>query len=161
MDRFPRDPWMAVQHGWVAMRRKDWPDAIARWDFVRRHFPSQLQGYVDGGAALREAGLLDDADLVLRNGMTLFPGEPWLAIHYAWVAHFRADWEDAARRWEDVRTRFPEVTIGYLEGARALTLAGRSEEAAQLLAAAAAKFPDDREVGAASARRRSSMSSRT
>ncbi|HVH75856.1 MAG TPA: glycosyltransferase 61 family protein [Stellaceae bacterium] len=139
--RFPDDPWMAVHYGWVAMRRKDWPEAAARWDRVRARFPDNPVAWVEGGWALREADRLDEADAVSSAGIERFPDNPWPAVHYGWVAMRRRDWQEAARRWDAARQRFPDHDVGYVDGGWALLEAGRLDEAEGVLAAAIEKFP--------------------
>src|SRR6185437_6976398 len=37
--RFPDEQSAAVEHGWSANRRRDWPEAVQRWEAVRRRYP--------------------------------------------------------------------------------------------------------------------------
>jgi len=232
MGRFPEHPGFAIHHGWMAMRRADWTEASRRWAAMRDRFLDQPVAFYEGGLALREAGLLDEADAVLAagaarfpdnaevfrhyalnadrrgsritalarwedlcrrfpddargrlelerarsearvdasksigsffedadalaksgqfddaeallfGGMELFPDNPGLAIHHGWMAMRRADWAEAARRWERVRGLFPEQPVAYYEGGLALREAGFLEEAEAVLASGIARFPDN------------------
>lgn len=142
MQRFPRDPGMAIHYAQVAMRPKNWDEAADRWGIVRAKFPEHPSGYQSGGWASREAKRFDEADAVLRVGMVLFPEDRWIAIHYAWVARHRPDWMEAAQRWSMVRAKFPEEVAGYVDGGWALLEVGRLEEADDVLSVAVQKFPD-------------------
>jgi tetratricopeptide (TPR) repeat protein len=61
----------------------------------------------------------------------------------------RADWSEARRCWEEVRTRFPNHPAGYLGVGTALREMGRWEEAEALLATAVERFPSDLALTAA------------
>jgi predicted Zn-dependent protease len=62
-------------------------------------------------------------------------------IDYAAYAAHQGDWQEAAERWAEVRTRFPDDLIGYTGGVRALLEVGRSYEAEKILEEAKRRFP--------------------
>ncbi len=63
----------------------------------------------------------------------------------------RGDWPEAVRLWLRVRASAPDSTSAYLGGAAALGAAGRQDEAEQLLAEAAERFPAHQQIATARA----------
>ena len=143
---YAKDPAAAIEYAWLANSRRDWPEALRRWAAIREHFPDQPHGYAGAAAALRDAGEFDQADALLQAGFERFPDIVWLSYDHGWVAHIRHDWPEAARRWEIVRQRAPDVLVGYTSGAIALREMGRMAEAEALLADAAERFPAEPRV---------------
>jgi predicted Zn-dependent protease len=90
--------------------------------------------YRVGHDAFRHAGRVAEIDDILAAGVARLPDEPSLAIAYAWAAHNRADWPEAAARWAAARDRFPDEREPVLRGAEALEAAGRADEAQALRA---------------------------
>jgi SAM-dependent methyltransferase len=76
---------------------------------LMRDFTLTLQG---AGQAEAQEALLSDA--ILR-----FPDNSWFATEYASLASQRGDLEDAACRWEAVRSRWPDQVPENLAAARA------------------------------------------
>jgi tetratricopeptide (TPR) repeat protein len=140
------DPAAAIDHAQLTHAKRDWPEALRRWAAVREQFPDQPQGYSGAAVAHRESGQFDLADALLQQALGRFPNVVSLAFEYGWVAHSRRDWAEAARRWETVRARAPDVLVGYISGAVALREAGCMAEAEALLLDAARRFPNDLRV---------------
>jgi tetratricopeptide (TPR) repeat protein len=60
LTRMPNYYDLACDHAELAMRRKDWPEALRRWQAVRERFPKDRRsefGFLDTTTALSEAGL--------------------------------------------------------------------------------------------------------
>jgi FkbM family methyltransferase len=108
MQEFPLDLWTAADHAAIAMRRRDWGEALRRWDDVQRRFPSHPLGYSGKGEVLRDAGRFDEAEAVFADALQRFPDNVWLATHHAAVASSRHDWATALRRWQELTSRFPD-----------------------------------------------------
>jgi len=106
-EKFPNDPWVAIHRAWVAMRRPDWAEAVLRLEAVRRRFPDEASGYVDGGWALFEAGRLDEADSLLAIAVEKFPEQESAFFHYARTAAARNSWREALVRWRKLQDLFP------------------------------------------------------
>lgn len=140
------DPGPVIEHAWLAHTERDWPEALRRWSAIRERFPDQPQAYSGAAIAHRNSGDFDQADALLQTALQRFPDVVWLTFEHGWVAHVRRDWPEAARRWEVVRARAPDVLVGYTAGATALRELGRREEAAAMLQDAAQRFPDDLHV---------------
>lgn len=144
--RFPADLGVAVAWADLAMRRRDWPEAAARWQTVRTLFPNDAHAVTECGRALLDAGRPDDADALLGDAAARFSDHAGIARAWADVAMRRHLWAEAVSRWAIVRERFPDRADGFAEGARALRMAGRTEEAEQLLDAASERFPAEASI---------------
>src|ERR1017187_4067424 len=111
IDRFPADPKPALDYAMMAYARREWPEAIRRFQIVRSRFPDVLDGHRFVGDLLFGQRQFDEADVVLREAISRFPDEPRLAISYAWSAHLKGDkvgeWQEASERWHSLVSRFP------------------------------------------------------
>jgi tetratricopeptide (TPR) repeat protein len=150
--QFPTSSEVATNYGWVANARRDWHEAVRRWELVRQRYPESPSGYVGGGAALRELGRLDEAEAVLRSGMERLPHNIDIAVTRAGIASSRGDWTEALRRWDEVRSRFPDSASAVVGGAAALGKLGRLDEADRLLAEGVERCPARADIAVAFAR---------
>jgi tetratricopeptide (TPR) repeat protein len=141
MDRFPRSAGPAAVYAWQAFKRKDYEEALRRYQEAIRRDPRDIRGYTGIARVLRDTGRFDEADASLRQAQRRFPSALEVHADLAWLAQQRGDWPEAVRRWEAFRTRFPKAELGYHHGAAALRKAGRVADADALLAEAAARFP--------------------
>jgi len=57
----------------IAHERQDWPEAVRRWEALRKRFPMAEVGYTLGADSLRNAGRAADADAVLAEAAARFP----------------------------------------------------------------------------------------
>jgi len=135
---------VAGEHAWLANHRRDWAEAVTRWEAFRQRFPNQQGGYTAGSVAFRELGRFEEAEALLQSALERFPGEQAPIVEHAWLAVARRDWPEAIQRWGRVRKDFPEHVEGYLRGASALTEMRRYEEAEALLSKGMRRFPDHR-----------------
>jgi predicted Zn-dependent protease len=119
----------------VAEHRKDWEEAERRWVAIRNRFPLDSMAYLYGLRPLYTLGRVAEAEKVLLDAMERIRDDPALLTEYAWIAHRRSDWAEAAQRWAALRERFPSQRVGYEQGAVALQALGLTEEAARLGAA--------------------------
>jgi tetratricopeptide (TPR) repeat protein len=129
-----------------ARRRNDVAAMIDLAATMRRHFPAAAQGYDIGVFALRTTGRLDEAEAVLRDAETRFPGAAWVAGHAGWIAHRRGDPHEAERCWEAARAADPNHEESYRGSAELFRKADRLDEAAAVLTEALARFPKSRWV---------------
>jgi Tfp pilus assembly protein PilF len=148
LDRFPENPKPALDYAMMAYARREWPEAIRRFQIVRSRFPDVVDGHRFVGDLLFGQGQFDEADVVLREAMSRFPDEPRLAISYAWSAHLKGDkvgdWQEASERWYSLVSRFPGERLGYAKLGLVLTkYLGRVDEAETLLSTGMERFPDD------------------
>lgn len=152
MIRFPEAPEPAVQHALLASRRRDWPEAVRRWDAVRQRFPDEVAGYWGGAQALRQFRRFAEAEALVQEAARRLPDRAEPLVEYAWVAQDGGDWPEAVQRWETVRERLPDHVEAHAIAAEALAQAGRLDEAEALAAAACARFPQNPLAFAANAR---------
>ena len=116
--KYPDSFWAAVQFAWVAVGRRDWNDALVRWDSVLKRFPRTSVTAVGQGETLRELGQIDRSDEILESAIRDFPDDVMPSIHYAWNAKKRGDAVQALSRWQIGKGRFPEneyIAIGEVE----------------------------------------------
>jgi tetratricopeptide (TPR) repeat protein len=133
-------PEPSVQYAKLAQRRRDWPEAERRWELVRGISPRNIPAYLGLAVALREQQRFDEAQVLLEEATEKDPGARSLFIEHAELAHHRREWVEAVRRWEVVRTRFPDQPVGFHRGAAALAALGRKDEAEQLKSDANLRF---------------------
>jgi len=150
--RMPREFDILMAWAQEASRGQDWAEAARRFEGVRRRAPERSEGYHEAANMLLNFGRFDEAEAVIAEGMGRLP-EAW-AI---WQASGRAaerqgDYDEAVRRWEAMRVRFPGQPGGFLGGAETLALAGRREEAVALIRQARDFFPANKEIAEALAR---------
>ncbi len=135
--RFPGDLWAWIHYAQVATRRGDWAEALRRWGEIRNQFSDVAAGYVGYAEALKESGRLDEAEDLLAQSIAKFPDEEWAWIHYALVANAKNEWMQALQRWQEVRVRFPQNSMGDAGYAGALKeaagLRGRVQKLLRLL----------------------------
>src|ERR1700693_4312859 len=146
-ERYPIDAGAATEYAWLATQRRDWPQALERWEVVRDLLPDQPGGYLGIGRILRETGQFAEAEAVVSGAIDRFPGEPSPLIEYAVIADARGDWEQSNERWNAMRAALPQFAVGVPSGARALRQLGRTEEADALLVEGIARFPEDPAIG--------------
>jgi tetratricopeptide (TPR) repeat protein len=142
MAQFPLDLWVAAEHAGISVRRRDWGEALHRWEEVQRRFPAHPAGYSGRGEALRNAGRLEEAEAIFADALGRFPEDVWLATQHATVAANRGDWAAALERWQNLRARFPDHWPGYTGLAEALRETGDPDQADRVLADAVKLFPD-------------------
>src|SRR5438045_2392236 len=126
-----------------ASKAKDWPRAAELWEELRHEFPGHSRYWGKAGEACCEAGLIDAAEQLLAEALTLFPNDPWVRYFYATVSRRRKDWPAYLSRAERLRDDFPDLPLGWAEVADALSALGRRQEAKALRAATALRFPDE------------------
>jgi tetratricopeptide (TPR) repeat protein len=143
MLRFPSEAPPVVEYAWLATARRDWPEAIRRWETVRARFADRSDGLLRGALALNEVWRHDDAEALLRAGMDRFPEESSFAVEYAETAFRQAHIDDAIARYAIVRERFPNLVAGYLGGARALRNQFKLLEAEGMYEHAQALLPNE------------------
>jgi tetratricopeptide (TPR) repeat protein len=148
----PKDPATLFAWSRDAMKRKEWNEALRRYDRMRQYASHWHDSYTGAADALMELGRREEAEALVADGMRRHP-QTWMMWHAAArIADRAGDLDEAIRRWEDMRTRFPTVSAGYHRGAVALERAGRVEEAAALIRQGRDFFPTDKDIAKAAAR---------
>lgn len=119
--------WFGIAY--VAEHKGDLEEVNRRWQVVRKRFPVEPVGYMRGVGAVLQISGPAQADAIMLDGINYMPDDPLLLIEFAMLAHRRADWSEAARRWLEVRDRFPGRREGYERGAEALAMLGDTDQA--------------------------------
>jgi predicted Zn-dependent protease len=124
-------------------------EAAGYWSLHQRYYPTEPAGYVGGAQLLIQQNRRKEAHALLAKAATKVSHKASLTKVLADVAMADQDWESAVRLWAQARTEAPGLAEAYVKGHDALIAAGRPEEAAELLADAAMRFPSDKLVRAA------------
>jgi tetratricopeptide (TPR) repeat protein len=136
VERFPGNAHIWFTRGWVASDRGDWVEAERRWAEARAGFPAIPAPYVEGARALEALGRFDEADALIADARARFPADHGVAIAWMDQARRRHDWGTVAERLEAVRQIFPDDPSVVVDGSRALSAAGRLDDADAMLAEA-------------------------
>ncbi len=143
VEKFPQEANLYAEYGKIAMRQKNWPEAIKRWTLMRERCPERPRGYFSGAEALKENGNFKAADALILEGLEKFPREANLYAEYGQVAMYQKDWEEATRRWTLMRERCPNHLWGYLQGSVAFKNQVNFEYAESLILAGIKNFPKE------------------
>ncbi len=140
--RFPEVESAWMESARVAELRKDWPEALRRWELAGTKFRHSI---IDLGIArvLMVSGRFDEADACLFQARSRNPTSPEITSERVRLARLRGDEQEEALRWADARRRFPLLPFGYREGFRRLLDMGRIAEAEEVLVAAIERFPNE------------------
>ena len=135
-----------VRHAMSAAIRQNWSEAMRRWDAVLVRLPNLEVAELSRALALRELGLFDDADRALCRIRLGRPDNYDIAYHWAINPLYQQAWTTAISRWEEVRSRWPDVATSRSCIASALRELGRLEEARAVLADAEQRFAGNFEI---------------
>lgn len=114
---FQNRPQQALE-AWQALRVQSPDIAITATEVIRAM------------TAMRHFDIVEES---LSTAMKKFPNVAELARLYAEVAQNRGDMKEAARRWTDVRNKYPDIDAGYTFGAASLNAIGQHQEAERIL----------------------------
>jgi hypothetical protein len=103
MEKFPGHSEVHADYALVAHHRRDWREAVARWQAYRVKFPEMMSGYSLGATAMVELGLYADADRLIRLGLEIIPEDEELLEKHAWIAQLRENRPGAQRRVRKTR----------------------------------------------------------
>jgi tetratricopeptide (TPR) repeat protein len=141
--RFPENPDVLVQCGWIATARERWDEALRWWTAVRVRAPDRRDGYLWAVRALWKLSRFEDAETIAAEALDRFPGDPDVETERAWIAVNRGDWEAAQARWKRVLAAQPDRGEAEVRLIQAMRFAGRIDEAETAAAGALARRPDD------------------
>jgi tetratricopeptide (TPR) repeat protein len=133
VQKLPNEFELHVQHARNATQRREWPEALRRWEVVRRRFEHQFVGPLHAAQCLREMGRFAEAETILTEACERFYQIDWLYAESADLATAKGDYDVAVQRWAALLRRSPNFTIAYTKGAQALRKIGREVEADELL----------------------------
>src|SRR5579863_4811787 len=98
----------------TSLREGDWPEAMRQWRAARPEAVGEEAVCIDLAAALRGRGWVEEAEQVLGEAAKRFPHDLDAAVRDAQAADARGDHSESARRWQMVRSRFPDSPRGYV-----------------------------------------------
>ena len=112
--RLPENEQIAIARAWLANARRDWPEALARWESCRSRFPNNPWGYLGNAQALNTMGrakelgpLLASAErLATAKRITL--GELTFHRIELEIAKLRLDWTAVRAAAEEILKRETE-----------------------------------------------------
>src|ERR1700722_17856507 len=151
-DAMPGEPAVFAEHARLAESRRDWPNALERWQSVIDRFPDQRVGSCGVGRMLRETGRLDDARITLSSAVERFPKQAQPIHDLARISERLGDWEAAERLWRRFISIDPRMWWAHTSLASALREQGRLDEAEATLVAAQDAIPGEPAVFAEHAR---------
>lgn len=108
MERFPLEPEIFNNYALVAHHRRDWREAVTRWEQFRERYPQEKAAYSLGANALCELERYSEADDLVSLGLQYFPNEEELLETKAWIAQHAGDRKEATLRWKQLRAEHPE-----------------------------------------------------
>jgi predicted Zn-dependent protease len=129
--RCPEDAAIRIAFAELATRRNDWRQATARFRDAEGVAPCASQ--VGIAKCLIAMDQTDDAEALLAKAWQKFSHEPSPGIEYAWIAHRRGQWTEAAARWQKIRDMFPRQAIAYSAGGEALRELGEISAAKEVI----------------------------
>lgn len=129
LERHPQNGDLLGTYARLAAVRRDWVEALARWQVCLERVSADSTGYIGVANTLRELGRLDEAEASLLRAVAQFPEHPVLLAEFARIAYERRDWPEALRRWTAFRERFPDDPEGHNRVRLVLNELGRFAEA--------------------------------
>jgi tetratricopeptide (TPR) repeat protein len=130
--RYPTDASARIELARMSQAAGNTPVAVERWRTVAERFPLFLPGCMAAAEALEKLGEVTQAEEVLREAVDHFPTEQRPLIDLGLLLLRREGYSAAADVWATMRHTFPDAEIGYVQGAQALSRAGRPDDAEAL-----------------------------
>ena len=87
----PNDFEIIVKHARHAVNRKDWPEALRRWEAVARRFDDNFLGPLGMAQSLKELGRYVEATRRATLTAKRFPASPWGYAELAAIAAAEGD----------------------------------------------------------------------
>ena len=135
-----------VAHALNATWRRDWAEALDRWEAVSERFPHVDAADLNKAVILRETGRLDEAELLFCDLKRRLPDNYDACFQWGLHPHYMQAWAVAVARWQEVRASWPNEPASYSWGAAAFRALDRLDEARALLALGQRRFPDNRAI---------------
>jgi tetratricopeptide (TPR) repeat protein len=142
LKRFPENIGGFLGYARIAVLRKDWTEALVRWQTVYDKF-GHSSGCMGIAQALTRLSRFDDADEVLQQARYRFGTDPGPFAESARVAEARGDIPEAITRWNALLYRFPLDMHVSLTAAEAFARFNALSEAEATLRAAIDRHPTE------------------
>jgi tetratricopeptide (TPR) repeat protein len=137
--KLPRDLDVLVEYARYAVSRKDWNEAVRRWQLVSRE-SNDFLGLIGVAQALREMGRYDEAEEKALEAHTRFPKVMWPVVELATIASARGDFDKAVEHYKFSIKEFPFFYVAYTLGAEAARHAGQVATADEILGLAVTRL---------------------
>jgi tetratricopeptide (TPR) repeat protein len=141
--KLPNKVDLHVQHARNATQRREWPEALRRWQVVRSRFGQQFVGPLGEAQCLREMCRFSEAEKILTEACERFYQIDWVYAEWADLATAKGDFDEAVQRWEALLRRSPTFALAYTKGAEAMRKIGRETAADELLGVAVTRIRTD------------------
>jgi tetratricopeptide (TPR) repeat protein len=141
--RTPESVPLLVHYADAAAQRKDWDTAARRWHAARTRAPERIDLAVAQIGALRQAGRLDEAEVLARQAVAVQPTDPDLNTSMAAVAAARDDWATVASCLRRVTETTPRNLSAWIGLTAALVRQERLDEAEAAATAGLAHHKDN------------------
>lgn len=143
---------LLAEAGWNAYDTAELDKAVQLFSECRSRYPDRREGYIGLGQTLLELRRRDDAEETFQLGVRELPSDAGMFMHFALAPRQDSKpgtqgWERSLARFAELRTRFPNFSIGFLESMRTLRVGRQIEEAERVGKEAVARFPNDPEIG--------------
>ncbi len=139
--KFPEASQISTDLARISMDRRDFATALERWHHAAKLRPDLAPSWSGIPATLRGMRRYDDAEAASSDLIARFPDDPTGYAERANVATDRCQWEEAAKRWETVRTKFPNFRPAYTATSWPLRQLQRYHDAEEILIDATTRFP--------------------
>jgi glycosyltransferase involved in cell wall biosynthesis/tetratricopeptide (TPR) repeat protein/GR25 family glycosyltransferase involved in LPS biosynthesis len=141
------DIGLVVEYAEIAMARRDWATAVARWQAILETSAGNapVAAYSRLARAHRLSGELAAAETAIEEGLTRHRDDTGLAVEYAEIAMARRDWMEAVTRWRAILEASADTAAAgaYSRLARAYRFSGDLTAATSAVQEGLARHRDD------------------
>lgn len=144
--RFPNKLTALTEYAWLALIRRNFPEAARRWIAVTSQFPNHSEAYIRAAQALMLQFNFVEAEQLLKTGMSELPDDADIATQHACVAYEQGRWPEATERFTEACGKFPYHAEAWRGAALTARNQSRFTEADSILARALQQIPDSAEL---------------
>ncbi len=149
MKYYPAHTSLIKEHAEYYIKTKNWDAAIPRCQTVIDECKEKASPKIFTvlGKALRRKGLLHEAENIMTEGLLYHPSHLPVYREYAEIAMTRKEWQEAARRWQEVINKFKDEipSAVYARYGKVLKMQGLYEQAEIILNEGISKCPHELE----------------